>query len=215
MSNEAANKLEEWMDLIPLYLNGSLQGGQRQAFEQALKTHPKLEQELALMRDVQSSWENEENQAEFDKLFRRISPALNKQGPVTQNKQATSLINRIATWFAIPQLAWGVALAQFCVIAILVGASLDEKKDIGYRTLTGNGNTQTQVLLNVVFVQDAELQQINALLRAVNARIVDGPSAAGRITLGLIESSSDIQSTEERIAILRESDIVVLAEPWR
>jgi hypothetical protein len=66
--------------------------------------------------------------------------------------------------------------------------------------------------VRVVFRPESTLEDVQALLKSVNARVVDGPTESGVYTLELPQSGAS-SAAPDGIEALRASDLVRLAEP--
>jgi hypothetical protein len=108
--------------------------------------------------------------------------------------------------YHMPGLSWSLAGAQLAVILAMVVILPGED---GYRTLTETPTVnQEQVSINIAFKQDAREADIRALLQAVGANIVNGPSASGFYRLE-IKKGADVEAL---ISKLKNAEIVRFAE---
>jgi anti-sigma factor RsiW len=112
--------------------------------------------------------------------------------------------SRTAAW-----IGWGVA-ATFAVVAgasWLPQVSAQRAPTAEYAAL-GQAATGRSGNVVVVFHPDTTERQLRAVLKAGEARIVDGPTAAGGYVLRVPAARKDAA-----LAALRAQDRVVLAEP--
>jgi len=68
-------------------------------------------------------------------------------------------------------------------------------------------------VIRVVFAGDVAVDDMNRVLRAIDAQIIAGPSEAGVYTLGLAAGAADKSGVEKAIAQLRADGRVMFAEP--
>ena len=82
-----------------------------------------------------------------------------------------------------------------------------------YRTLADDGEQRVgqEALIHVVFTEDITERELRTLLRRVEGRIVDGPSAVGLYTVDVRANTPD--RAVPIIEILRGDPKVRLAEP--
>ena len=110
---------------------------------------------------------------------------------------------------------WGLA-AQAAVLVLVVGLVAWPgvwSARAPYRTLTDVGEQRVgqEALIHVVFTDDITERELRTLLRRVEGRIVDGPSAVGLYTVDVRASTPD--RAVPIIEILRADPKVRLAEP--
>ncbi|HEY0680926.1 MAG TPA: zf-HC2 domain-containing protein [Steroidobacter sp.] len=100
---------------------------------------------------------------------------------------------------------------QLIAIAALTGALFRSAAppQPEYTTLASPQASDRQAAVRVVFAPNAQLQNINQMLRAVECDIVAGPSEAGVYTLATREG----QDVRRIMATLREHSEVLFAEP--
>jgi len=112
---------------------------------------------------------------------------------------------------------WGLA-AQAALLVLVVGLALWPgalSPRAPYRTLASNGENGDsrigRVLIHVVFADDITERDMRTLLGRVRGKIVDGPSAVGVYTVEVRASAPD--QITSLVAILRGDPKVRLAEP--
>jgi hypothetical protein len=83
-----------------------------------------------------------------------------------------------------------------------------------YRTLTAlPAATLNGARLRVVFAPDLKLNELERLLRSIDASISDGPTEAGVFTLTLTGGDNSAAEVSKRLALLRADASVRFAEP--
>lgn len=202
--------LEELKTMIPMYINGSMPEEQRAEFERQVKNNTDLAKELQFFSTVQAVIEDD--MPDFDRLQRRVEQRIDvgsKQtglGEWLRNTKAS-----LQHWLAMPAVSWGAVAAQFLVIVVLVGQIQGQQEPAVYETLSGNAGLPQQATgerVNIVFVSDASMKAVAELLDTVQASAVSGPSVSGHM---LVRLPPDAE-VEEKLASLRQSKIVTLAE---
>lgn len=156
-------------ELLPFYLNGTLDSDEHSLVENALANDPALREELKLLQTIQKEVQEETldySPGEFG--LKRLQKEI-KLSPLNTNPRKPSS-NKV----------WQLTAAAAClVVAIQTGYMLKSASD---HTLTPAGSIATLPPVpthSVSFVGNAQEQDIRALLLSLNAIIVDGPSALG------------------------------------
>ena len=202
-------------EMIPLYINGRLSGGERAAFEAALANDPALKRELSEFEEIAALYPDIEEEIPFpssDRVFSRIMDNID-----AHEKKAASpdgpgvLFEKLAdffrTTFFSPRVAWAVAAVQLVLLITLVGTMPDRQE---FETLSSGGaTTETVLKINIVFEEDAMEKDIRALLNQLDAGIVAGPMANGLYVIEITEAPSP----DEVLKALLDSKLVRLAEP--
>ncbi|MEH6650889.1 MAG: hypothetical protein V7707_12750 [Motiliproteus sp.] len=197
------------------YANGSLDDAERREVEVWLENNPEAQQQLAEYEFMQQSVGEvgaEEPvfnaQAGFDKLMARIE--IEEVANETVERQApASLLERLQNWCAetlkwdlTPAFARVAMVSQLgLVVALSAVMLLPGETDEGYQVLSGStptavtAGTQATIGLN----PEISLAELQALLRAQSAVIVDGPSAIGTYRIQLPQDDQ----LEARLAALQ------------
>jgi hypothetical protein len=198
--------------LIPLYINGALEAEERLRFEQEMWRNRALRREYHEFLVIERAFRSMERDAlpNLDATLDTVMAYARNEMPLpvrTRVKTAASAISqrarrrRTLTW-----VGWGVA-AMPLVIGSGVAwiASHHERSEL--TTLSTAGPKHQRI--NVVFADSARQEDVRALLQSVNARIADGPSKVGLVSLELQDASPDVARVMET---LRSSPLVVFAE---
>lgn len=192
---------EQCWELIPWVVNGQA----KEADQHAVLTHvescnecrEELERHRALSNHMRG---NEDVIAAPNASWQKLLAQVDAQ-PET----------RVAKKYRISR-PWLVAALwlQLVAIAALVGALLSStpRPAAEYTTLSAPQAAEEHAAIRVVFSPDAQLDEINRLLRSVECGIVAGPSEAGVYTLATA-AGKDIPGV---IASLRERSEVLFAE---
>ena len=201
--------------LIPLYINGALGDWERASFERAMRADAELRREYAEFLDIEQAFKEAEARCAVDHevvlrvtlahIRREAERVARAAGSLPERETATALFKRL---LRMPQVAWGVAVAQVALIAVLV-AYLPDGREVAQTLSESAGTAQSAPRLHVVFAERATQQQVRTLLARIDARISDGPTQVGMVTLELRNREADVRRT---IETLRTSGIVVFVE---
>ena len=121
-------------------------------------------------------------------------------------------------WLAIAAGVQGIAIAA--LLSALWFQSRDELTAPRFATLTSSQPMPRGAVIRVVFAEGVTLDNMNGMLRSIDAQIVAGPSEAGVYTLGLNareHAAGDPAETSDArrdaaLARLRANEDVVFAE---
>jgi hypothetical protein len=166
--------------LLPWYVNGTLDGVEHARVEQhvreCLACHSELEAQRGLRELVRVQDAPPALSAALANMHARLDQQSVRPWPVADS------LERVAGWLRPQWLAW-VALAQaVCIVALvsLLGARDGER----FHTLSARSAAPVHTdAVVVVFDGTTTQARIQALLRALDARIVDGPNTRGAYTL--------------------------------
>lgn len=205
--------------MIPLYLNGRLSGQEKEIFEQGLKEHPDLTEELSDFQEINAVYNDLEADVPFpdpNAMFNRILDKIDREEAGARQKAPVrkvvipglreKLIDFFQTTFMSPRVAWSVAAVQIVLLAALLVA-LPGRSTFQTLTSPGNGANARQEL-NVIFNEDATEKDIRELMIQNGVTIVGGPSDNG---LYIVAISSG-QSVDAISLALRNSGIVSFVE---
>ncbi|MCR9276704.1 MAG: zf-HC2 domain-containing protein [Pseudomonadaceae bacterium] len=152
------------------------------------------EQERAISVSLESSQEDQ------------VEPAAGRV--VSFGERLRKVLPGVGQWQHTPApMRWAMA-AQVALIvgmAFLIGAPGSDSGEPVFETVAG---PTTIADANVVWRDDAAIEQINALLEAIGAEVSAGPNGLGMYRLSF---SGDV-APAERIATLRGSELVLYAE---
>ena len=187
MSHDAA-----W-ELLPWYVNGTLQASERALVDQHLRScllcHRELDEQQRLDELVrESETVRISPRSSFDTLMRRIDSSATADSGRSFGYRA-----RIMSWLPVA----AALLAVGVVLVVLYSANPDRSGD--FRTLS----SETPILpsdataLQMVFAQHATEEEIRNLLAGIGGRIVDGPSGAGVYTIELLDGTVQPETLEQ------------------
>ena len=224
MMNEQPDELSERDEieaLLPWYVSGKLDAPSRARVERYVKTHPEASAHLALFREESAATitANEAIPAPgpeaLDRLWASIAAT-----PRRQSLGATfgQMANRFTDWIdglAPPQLALAAAVAALLVMlqAAAIGALVLERAGApAYQTAGGEQTAGEGIELLVGFSDTATIGEIAALLKRLDAVVVDGPRA-GLYRLRLPDTGDE--GRKAAIEALHQSGVVTAVLPER
>jgi hypothetical protein len=212
----------ECWNLLPWIANESAATKDLARVENHLRDCRECQEELNFQRQLREAIRAEEAivlapQTSLQKLMQRIdsvadmddehevAPAATE--PVVARREPARL-----RWLPIAAAVQGIAIAG--LLAALWSQSRDELAAGRYSVLT----TPTAAVaggpvIRVVFGGNVALDDMNRVLRSIDAQIIAGPSEAGVYTLGLASRAADKSGIEKAIAQLRADGRVMFAEP--
>ena len=167
-----------FQELLPFYVNGTLQGEEREWMERELAQHADARAELEAVRALQARVADSLPQVPdtigLDKVMTRI------------RADQPGLLDRLAAWLGFsgglrPATAFaGLAIiaVQAGVIVSLVAGGRDEDAGAGLRTTKATA-VHEGPLLKVNFAPDAKEAEIRHLLVSVQGRLAGGPGQLG------------------------------------
>jgi len=218
MSDELSER-DEIEALLPWYVTGRLEARDRARVERYVKAHPETKAHLALAREESDATvtANEAIKAPGREALERLMASV----AATPRRQSLSaafgdLANRFSDWvagLAPPQLALAAAVAALLVMlqAAAIGALVLERAGAPtYQTAGGEQTTGEGVELLVGFADTATMGDIAALLKRLDAVVVDGPRA-GLYRLRLPDTGED--GRKAAIEALQQSGMVTTVLP--
>lgn len=165
LSTLSADALSE---LLLDFVKGRASEGQSEAIRLAMKSDDYIAEKVAYYQGLSNALESIKKDATADELgWARLSKAIEQeQAPVAANDNS-----RI----------WKYAAAAFAVVAALQTTVLLQGRPVSNEPLyvTASAEAEDPFALNVAFLPSAELADITALLKSVDGKISDGPSAIG------------------------------------
>ena len=220
--NEQPDELSERDEieaLLPWYVSGKLDAHSRARVERYVKANPEIRAHLALVRDERDATvtSNEAIPAPGPQALDRLRASI----AATPRRQPLSAVlaeigNRFTDWIAglaPPQLALAAAVAALLVMlqAAAIGALVLERAGApAYQTAGGEQNAGEGIELLVGFVDTATIGEIAALLKRLDAVVVDGPRA-GLYRLRLPDIGDE--GRKAAIEALHQSGVVTIVLP--
>jgi len=178
--------------LLPWYVNGTLDDVEQARVDQHLTLCPRCQREVALLRELQSACADAPAPAQLQvdptASFRRLRDRLQ---PTRAQARKSLLARTRDAWAGTP--AWlraAVAVPSALALGLFGLVLFRGEPPAAYRTL-GDAPPADPVAsadlrhLVVVFDPHIEHARMQQLLRASQARIVDGPNEAGAYVLAV------------------------------
>jgi anti-sigma factor RsiW len=194
---------QRFSELLPFYVNGTLDSADRIWMEDYQAQHPETHAEVQFTLALQSVARNVRSPVPEAESLRRLLAAWHDERQTTR-----SWLSRLGQMLILPlrvpvaALATGVVLfvAQ-SVVLVQQGASLDEAN------LYRSGRPECQAVaprLRVVFAPEAKHLEVVLLLRKLEMTVQQGPSESGEFWLSVPAG----RSPEEALAMLRTTPMV-------
>jgi len=212
---------------LPWIANESAAAKDLARVEAHLRDCHECQEELEFQRQLRNAIRSEDAivlapQTSLQKLMQRIdavpdldedeldseSPAVVEPIAVARREPA-----RWTRWLPIAAAVQGIAIAGLLAALWTQSKTQDDLTAGRYIGLTAPAATVTRVpAIRVVFSGEVALDDMNRVLRAINAQIIAGPSEANVYTLGLAAGAADRPDIEKAIAQLRADGHVMFAE---
>lgn len=212
---------EQVRQLLPWLLAGTLDSTELAMVHAHLATCERCRADLAWERKLRAAGQQRAPVLDPDQALSRLLPRLGPQqdpqpgrheaGPqATGPQQTRGVPDRLRGALAANDGRWlrRVALAQFGVIALLAGllARPGADDDASYHGLGGAARAQGNLV--VMFRPDTPEGELRRILRASQARVVDGPTALDAYVLA-VPAAQTARTAQQ----LRAEPAVTLAQP--
>lgn len=190
--------------LLPWYVNGTLEGEERQAVEAYLERSADARDEVELLRQLRQQvkdqeFENSPGELGLQRLKREIKQVAEQQKG--SGDRMTGKVLTVASFWR--PLAVAACLAVVIQAGVMVGMNSGVIPTGDEVAVAG----KSQAVLQVTFAPEATEQDIREVLQAAGASIADGPTALGIYNLRLVDPSAT--TVEEALATLQANDTVV------
>jgi hypothetical protein len=218
----------ECWNLLPWIANESAAAKDVARVEAHLRDCRECQEELEFQRELRNAIRSEEAivlapQTSLQKVMQRIDAAAELDDEELEIEPA-ALAEPIAVarreparwtrWLPIAAAVQGIAIAGLLAALWTQSQTHDDLTSGRYSVLTTPAATVTHgPVIRVVFAGDVALDDMNRMLREIDAQIIAGPSEAGVYTLGLAGRAADKSGVEKAIAQLRAGGRVMFAEP--
>lgn len=206
---------EAW-ELIPFYVNGSLDAGDLERIEEHLSACDTCRREIA----VEERWAREIRASEElvyvpERAFAELRGRLTGTSRSAADPAAVAAGTSRPSWWRRAREGGSTGLrlavlAQAAAIVALVGVLWLQPATPRFRTVSDVGaeTTVPGATVRVVFRDDVTETELRDLLLGAGLRFVDGPSPRGVYSL-----AGAPERLDAAVAALRASGRVVLAEP--
>lgn len=229
----------EFEELLPFYVNGTLEDASRERVDAYLRAHPAAEGELRWHRTLQQRLREDvpavSSEVGLDRAMARIRAERTERTERTERgpdraaagarapaAPVPSLGRRLADWLGglVPQPmlrpALAAALSVVAVQALVIGGMVGQPADTSeFRAVPGAPVVETGPWLKVNFKADAREADIRLLLVQVNAQLASGPGQLGDYYLRLPEGGLPVAERTLRASPLVEAVATVDALPPR
>ncbi len=177
-----------WL-LLPWMANGRLSNSQREYVQEHVRVCSKCEQELSAQRRICESLETPDRVTyapgpSFRKLLERIDEAeprgrTSAHEPAQQGEatRPAAFGNKAALWRP-PGLAWAASFIIMVGLTALISTA-SRWTEPRYATRTDAADASRPGVLHIAFQRDLTIGEVEELLRANGARVVEGPGSTG------------------------------------
>jgi hypothetical protein len=213
----------ECWNLLPWIANESAAAKEVARVEAHLRDCRECQEELEFQRQVRNAIRAEEAvvlapQTSLQKLMQRIDTVADMDDeheavPIAVAESVAGTRRapaRWSRWLPIAAAVQGIAIAG--LLATVWSQSRDETLTAPRYISLAPTPMADEPVLRVVFGSNVALDDMNRLLRSIDAQIIAGPSEAGVYTLGLSARSSSKSSADRTAAQLRADSRVMFAE---
>jgi hypothetical protein len=206
-------------DLLPWYINCSLTPAEQNIVKNHIKTCVTCRIELDQQRQVvenmrQADLLQQISQVSFAQLKKRIEEQP-KHYTLTQYQQPGKE-KRIFSpqWLGFVRYTALAASLLLLALPFMLDVQIDEFELKGdYRTLANSiEGEQRNNMIRVVFANQSNPGQIQAVLRDVSGHIVKGPSVHGIYEVQIGDQQTNSQEVKDVILQLRKNKLVIFAE---
>jgi len=200
---------QELIALLPWYINDTLSADEKAAVESLLKRSEQAQQELVFLQqmseNVKSQPQPQPSELNWQRLKRDISKEPRNE-PASAEKTQMHKAPLTRDWWKS-----GMAVAAALIVALQVGIYAQDHQ-IKRKTELLNQSApvlqQPHWILQASFSPKASWQEIYAILNAVGARTVDGPSALGLMRLAVPKEHKQFASAEEVVSWMQQQAII-------
>jgi hypothetical protein len=211
----------ECWNLLPWIANESAAARDVARAEVHLRDCRECQEELEFQRQLRNAIRAEDAvvlapQTSLQKLMQRIDtvediddePQATPADAVALPRRKPALWSR---WLPIAAAVQGIVIAA--LLAALWMQSSDTLNEARYTMLVSPDKPVAHgQVIRVVFTGDVALDEMNRVLRSIDAQVIAGPSEAGVYTLGLAASAQDESQVNQALAQLRADSHVRFAE---
>ena len=203
---------EQAYELLPWYLNGTLEDAERARVESHVRTcltcHRELKEERGLSELIASSATVELSaEAGFD----RLSTSLDASRETPRSTERSEL----ERWVGWPSFATAGLVTATIGILVLVGIAWlvlpVTSQSPGFVTLTGD--TRASNHLDVIFASEITEPDMRALLSEFDATIIAGPTEIGRYTIRLNDAAINDERVVNIVQAMNGDDRIQFAGP--
>jgi hypothetical protein len=214
----------ECWNLLPWIANESAAAKEVSRVEEHLRGCRECQEELEFQRQLRNAIRSEEAvvlapQTSLQKLMQRIDTVADMADDIEVASPAPAVAvaaqrpqpARRTRWLAVAAAVQGIAITG--LLAAMWSQSDETLIAPRFTTLTTQATVTRGPVIRVVFAGNIALDDMNRVLRSIDAQIISGPSEAGVYTLGLATGTAGASDVDKAIAQLRADSRVMFAEP--
>ncbi len=175
---EMERDVQKYMEMVPEFLSGELEGDERDRFLKAMERWPELAQAVAEEEALRQALRELARESAPDPvaLLKRLEERMGGAGEEVGPRPSSSRVGWLETLRALfirPSLAWGLCGAMALALFLTLHRP-------AYRTMSLSHQSHSGVqVLNVIFKDAAKVSQVVQLLSRAHANIVGGPGPGG------------------------------------
>lgn len=191
--------------LLPWYVNGRLEGHDRELVEAHLQQCAECRADLSGERDLRSHLVEltPDDEHRWDTLHARLEPPSRTSGRRTERRRWAI----VRAWAAEPRTLRRIVGVQAAALLALAALAFPSPQQARYRVL-GDPPAANAGNAIIIFRPDVREAAMRGLLEANGVQLVGGPTAADAYVLAVPAAGR-----MDRLASLRRNPAVVLAEP--
>ncbi|HXG78384.1 MAG TPA: hypothetical protein VNJ31_03465 [Methyloceanibacter sp.] len=216
--HERLSERDEIEALLPWYVTGRLDARERARVERYVQAHPEMRAHVAFASEENEATvaANEAIPAPGPRALERLRSSIAaapRGAPASAFAQLTERLREWIEGLTPPQFAFAAAIAALLILtqAATIGALVFEGlRTPTYQTAGDEDTTGQGFELLVAFSETATIGEIEALLKRIDAVVVDGPRA-GLYRLRLPDQGD--AGNKATIETLRQSGIVTTVLP--
>lgn len=195
------NPHEEVQELLPWFVNGTLDQGELEQVEAHLAECPECRAELTAERQLAAAIES--SPADTEGAWERMEQRLDAKAAQSITPAPSLLGKRVPVGWAIA----GPIAASVAVAAVMLTITPRTVTEPQYRALSA---AQAPAAANLIiqFQPATQVRDMQAALQSVDARLVDGPTETGAYLLRVDGSKRPFALKQ-----LRDNQAIALAEP--
>lgn len=174
-------------ELLPFYVNGTLAGEELKRVEQALRDDPSLADEIEFLKKLQQEIKTEHTDQPPGELgLKRLQKQIQEQANNPSANRNRLHRNKFSENKFSGNKLWHFASMAACLLLIIQTIAFLPHWPTEDLTAAGNSTTghpwgihTPGKVISITFVPDATEENIRQLLLAIDANIVEGPTALG------------------------------------
>jgi hypothetical protein len=204
---------KELRDMLPWYVNGTLEPGARQELEFQLEQSPQLRDELLWLRVLRSQMQEQKQAQVGSRSDNAGLDTLMALVHAEQSGKVSPIRKRFGEWVAATRrlpITAGFAAALVLSQAVIIGSLMDRPAPDAMEPLSGGTMAAGGQLLQITFKPQATEAQIRTLLSSVQADIVAGPGALGIYTVRVPDKQGEqaLQHLRKDMAVVDSATLL-------